>query len=174
MHFLNTAHYRLCVIILISLMLNACGFQLRGVSQLSFDTLKMQGAKLSIDRDLKRSINDNGIKLVEKIEDADLILEIINEANEKKILSLSGTGVVREFELYYQVNYRTRQPHDEEWSKVQTVRMRRDYSYNDRLLLGKAEEEAQLNIDMHNDAIHEIVRRLSAVKTTVKPATNTQ
>jgi len=174
MHFLNTAHCRLCVIILISLMINACGFQLRGVSNLSFNVLKMQGAKLSIDRDLKRAINDNGIKLVEKVEDADLILEIINEVNEKKILSLSGTGVVREFELYYQVNYRTRQPHDQEWSKVQTVRMRRDYSYNDRLLLGKAEEEAQLNIDMHNDAINEIVRRLSAVKTTVKPATNTQ
>ncbi len=174
MHFLQTSNRQLSVIVLVCLLLTACGFQLRGISNLSFKTLSVQGAKLSIHRDLIRAISNNNIQIVEKVEDADLILEMLNETNEKRILSLSGTGVVREYELYYQVNFRTREANNPLWNKVQTVKMRRDFSYNDQLLLGKAEEEVRLNTDMRNDAVHEIIRRLSAIKTSAKPVSNTQ
>jgi len=174
MQFLQSSNRQLSIILLVCLVLTACGFQLRGISNLSFKTLSVQGPKLSIHRDLIRAINNNNIQIVEKVEDADLILEMLNETNEKRILSLSGTGVVREYELYYQVNFRTREANNPLWDKVQTVKMRRDFSYNDQLLLGKAEEEVRLNTDMRNDAVHEIIRRLSAIKTSAKPVANTQ
>ncbi len=151
-------------VLIITLMLSACGFQLRGKAELSFKNLYIQGSKLSISRDLKRSLDANGIKVVDNAESADMLLEMLGENNEKRILSLSGDGLVREFELNYRASFRTRAPADPLWSAVQSVQSRRDFSYNDNALLGKADEEARLNADMRNDAIREILRRLSAIK----------
>jgi LPS-assembly lipoprotein len=51
---------------------------------------------------------------------------------------------------------------------VQTVQARRDFSYNDIALLGKADEESRLNADMRQDAVREVLRRLTAIKLTAK------
>ncbi|MGZ8258491.1 MAG: LPS-assembly lipoprotein LptE [Methylotenera sp.] len=157
---------RLSLVLLISIVLSACGFQLRGITELSFKNLYIQGGTLSISRDLKQAFKTNGIKVVDSVEDAELLLEMINEINAKRILSLSGGGRVREFELNYSVSFRTREPASPTWSAVQTVQARRDFSYNDNALLGKLDEEAMLNSDMRKDAVREVLRRLTAIKLT--------
>lgn len=156
------------LVLLLALTLAACGFQLRGTAELSFKTLHIQGGKLSISRELQQSLKANGIQVVETVEDAELLLELVNEINEKRILSLSGGGLVREFELNYSVNFRTREPANALWGPVQTVQVRRDFSYNDNALLGKLDEEARLNTDMRKDAVREVLRRLTAIQLTAK------
>lgn len=147
------------------LALSACGFHLRGQADLSFQTLYIQksGAP-SIAADLKRSLSTNGVKVVNNPEQADMHLDLMNENTEKRILSLSGGGKVREYELLYRVTFRTRIASSEPWGAPQTVEQRRDYSYDDTLLLAKEGEEARLNNDMRADATREIMRRLSALK----------
>lgn len=159
---------RISLFVLFTLVLSACGFQLRGIAELSFKTLYIQGATLSISRDLKQSLKTNGVQVAENVEGAELLLELMNEAYEKRILSLSGGGLVREFELNYRVNFRTREPANPIWSNVQTVQARRDFSYNDNALLGKADEESRLNADMRQDAVREVLRRLTAIKLSTK------
>ncbi|HSI37558.1 MAG TPA: LPS assembly lipoprotein LptE [Methylotenera sp.] len=156
------------LVLLLALTLAACGFQLRGAAELSFKTLHIQGPKLSISRELQQSLKANGIQVVESAENAELLLELVNEVNEKRILSLSGGGLVREYELNYIVNFRTREPANALWGPVQTVQVRRDFSYNDNALLGKLDEEAKLNTDMRKDAVREVLRRLSAIQLTTK------
>jgi LPS-assembly lipoprotein len=148
--------------ILTIMLISACGFQLRGTAPLSFTKLHIQGAELSIKRDLKRALEINGVKIADQAEDAEMLLELVNETGEKRILSLSGDGLVREFELYYAVNFRTRAQNNPLWGKMQTIQIRRDFSYNDNALLGKAEEEAGLNLDMRKESVRAILRRLSA------------
>lgn len=157
-----------------SITISACGFQLRGVSNLSFQTVNVQGATLSLSRELIRNLKANKIEVTSKVDDADVVLELIRESNSKRIQSLSGTGVVREFELYYQVSFRSRVAANPLWGNVQTINLRRDYSYNDEIVLGKAEEEARLNADMRSDAIREIIRRLSALKVPPKTTDSTE
>lgn len=156
------------LVLLLALTLAACGFQLRGAADLSFKTLYIQGPKLSISRELQQSLKANGIQVVETAEGAELLLELVNEVNEKRILSLSGGGLVREYELNYIVNFRTREPANALWGPVQTVQVRRDFSYNDNALLGKLDEEAKLNVDMRKDAVREVLRRLTAIQVTAK------
>ena len=155
---------RFSVVFLLALALSACGYQLRGVADLSFKNLHIQGAPLSISKDLRKSLKINGIQVVDSAEQADLLLELLSETNEKRILSLSGKGVVREYELNYRASFRTRAPASPTWSAPQTVQTRRSFSYNDTDLLGKGDEEAMLNLDMHKDAVRELMRRLTAVK----------
>ncbi len=151
-------------VILLTVALSACGFQLRGVADLAFKNLFIQGNKLSISKDLVRTFKTNGIQIVEKPEDAELLLELLSESNQKRIQALSGGGLVREYELIYLVNFRVREANSPTWGPVQTIRGRRDFSYDDTALLGKAEEENKLNSDMRNDAIRELQRRLSAIR----------
>ncbi len=166
--FIDRLNLSLALALMACLALSACGFQLRGITELSFKTLSIQGGKISISRDLKQSLKTNGIQVTETTEGADLLMETLGETYEKRILSLSGGGLVREFELNYSVKFRTREPASPTWSPVQTVQARRDFSYNDKELLGKAEEEAMLVMDMHKDAVREVLRRLSAIKISKK------
>lgn len=149
--------------------LTACGFQMRGKADLAFENLYIQGGTLSISKELKKSLATNGVKLVSNPEQADLMLELMSEASEKRILSLSGRGLVREFELFYRVNFRLRESSSEVWGAMQTVEGRRDFSYEDSQLLAKQFEEARLYDDMRTDAVREIMRRLVAQNPKPKP-----
>jgi len=150
--------------LLITFVLAACGFQLRGTADLTFKNLYIQGSQLTLSRDLERQLKANGVKIVQKSEDAEVLLELMSESSQRRIMSLSGGGLVREFELLYFLNYRIRDANNPLWGPVQTIRGRRDVSYNDNVLLGKAEEEARLNQDMRNDAVRELLKRLTAYK----------
>lgn len=151
-------------ILICAVALTACGFQMRGMADLAFENLYIQGGPLSISKDLKKSLATNGVKVVSNPEQAELMLELMSEASEKRILSLSGRGLVREFELFYRVHFRLREPSSEVWGEMQTVEGRRDFSYDDSQLLAKQSEEVRLYDDMRADAVREIMRRLVVQK----------
>lgn len=164
----GTKLFGLFAAFVLALVLSACGFQLRGMADLSFKSIYIQGGNLSLKKDLIKQLKINGVQVLDSNEGAELILELINERNEKRILSLSGGGLVREFELNYQVSFRTRFADNPTWSQVQTLQARRDFSYSDTAVLGKAEEEAGLNLDMRRDVTRELMRRLTAVHQTAQ------
>lgn len=146
------------------LSLSACGFHLRGAADVPFKSIYIQGNTLVISKRLERSLKNNDVKILKSAEDAELQLELIGEESEKRIMSLSGRGVVREFELYYRIHYRTRIAGAELWSPAQTIEARRDFSYEDSQLLAKQAEEKQLNENMQKDVLNNLMRRLSAIR----------
>ena len=150
--------------LLLALVLTACGFQLRGAGSVPFDSMYVQDAGApNITRDLKRSLARSGVKLTDRAEEAQVSLEMSHELNTKNILSLSGRGKVREYEILYQVTFRTREAGAELWGEPQTVNLRRDFSYNDTALLAKAAEESRLSADMQAEAVREVLRRVSSL-----------
>jgi LPS-assembly lipoprotein len=144
--------------------LTSCGFHLRGAIDVTFNSIFIQGNTLVISKNLYKTLRTNGVKVLDSAENAELLLDMVGEESEKRILSLSGTGAVNEFELYYRVHYRTKPIGAELWSQVQTVESRRDYTYSDANLLAKQDEEKRLNQDMQSDVISALMRRLSALK----------
>lgn len=150
--------------LLLSGLLVACGFQLRGITAVSFSSINLQGKTLTISKALRSNLEANNIKILATADNAELLLELTGEENEKRILSLSGGGVVREYELFYRVRYRLRGADDELWSAEQTLEARRDFSYNDAALLAKQNEEAQLYENMRSDVTNNLMRRLSRYK----------
>lgn len=156
------------LVLLLTLTLAACGFQLRGMTELSFKTLNIQGSKLTLSKELNQWLKVNGVQVVESAENADAFLELLSESYEKRIRSLSGQGLVREYELNYRVSFRTRDASSALWGPEQIAQARRDFSYNDTALLGKLDEEERLHADMRKDAVREIMRRLTAIKPAAK------
>ena len=141
-----------------------CGFHMRGATDVAFSSVFIQGNTLVISNNLKKSLNTNGVKVLDSAANAELSLEMVGEESEKRILSLAGTGTVNEFELFYRVHYRTKAADAATWSQVQTVEARRDFTYSDANLLAKQDEEKRLNDDMHSAVISGILRRLAALK----------
>jgi LPS-assembly lipoprotein len=145
------------------LALTGCGFQLRGMTDLDFKTVYMKQSNSALIKELRRALRSSGVQIVQTPEEAEMQLEIMEERTEKNILSLSGGGKVREYELFYRVTYRWRPAGSELWGPAQSIEQRRDYSYDDTQTLAKEGEEARLYNDMRSDAAREIMRRLNAV-----------
>jgi LPS-assembly lipoprotein len=151
--------------LLMALLLTACGFHLRGAGEvIPFENIYVKGdGAPTIARNLKRMLNSSGVKVQSNEEEAQVSLELMSESYTKNILSLSGGGKVREYELLYKVTFRAREAKAELWGEPQTVNLRRDFSYSDSALLAKEAEEAQLNTDMQREAVREVMRRVGSL-----------
>jgi len=153
-----------CFTSLLIVGLTACGFHLRGATDVPFESVFLQGRVLTISKDLKKSLKTSEVKILSSAKGADLQLELIGEENEKRILSLGGTGTVNEYELYYRVHYRTKLSDQALWSPVNTIESRRDFTFSDAQLLAKQTEEKKLNESMRRDAVNNLMRRISVLK----------
>jgi LPS-assembly lipoprotein len=159
--------------LLLTLLLAGCGFQLRGSASLPFETLHVQAPVSSqFGTQLRRLISSgSSTRIVEVAKGADATLVLVNELREKNILSLSGGGRVREYQLKYRMSYRLLDRNAVEIIPVTEIALVRDFSFNDSEALSKEAEEALLFRDMQSDAVQQLLRRLQVVKlNTVTPA----
>ena len=149
-----------------ALLVAACGFQLRGTATLPFNSMYVQAASTSVFAiQLKRAVaTGSGARITERPEQAEVILQILNELQEKQILSLSSGGRVSEFQLRYRVLFRLTDEKNREHIPASEILLRREYTYNDSQVLATESEEALLYRDMRNDAVSQLVRRLQAAK----------
>jgi LPS-assembly lipoprotein len=151
---------------LAALLLGGCGFQLRGSATLPFDTLFVQAAPTSqFATQFRRAVTSgSSTRVVSVQKDAAATLVLITELREKNILSLSGTGRVREYQLRYRVAYRLVDQKGAEVAPASEIVLNRDFSFNDNETLSKESEEALLFRDMQADAIQQLLRRLQATR----------
>jgi LPS-assembly lipoprotein len=154
-------------IVLMLLALTACGFKLRGlISSLPFETIYI-AAPLGnpIGPDLERAINSSTTtSIVRKKEDAEAILHIISATNDKRILSLSGGGDVREFELIYRLNSRLVDTKGKEIIPANEIVLTRILPFLNTQVLAKLAEEKLLYENMQQDAVQQLIWRLAALK----------
>jgi LPS-assembly lipoprotein len=149
---------------MLALLMVACGFQLRGKADFSYNKIYFTNQKLAISGDLIKALKTNGVTTVNDIHDAPVAVELMSEIKEKKILSLGNTGAVREYEIFYRVTFRIKNSEDKVWGAPQTVEGHRDFSYLDIEALAKSYEEAQLYEEIKKDLIREIILRFVAFK----------
>lgn len=159
------------VLLSAALLLPGCGFRLRGEATLPFESIYVQGAAASpFTIQLKRSITaGTQARITDKPEDAQVVLQIMNERHEKEILALSGGGRVREFYLRYRVTYRlTDSKRTTEYIAPSEIVLRRELTYSDVEALAKESEEMLLFRDMQTDAARQLLFRLQVVKLNLK------
>lgn len=152
------------IALFIFLIISSCGFHLRGMTEISFKTISLEGKELSFTKNLKKVLSSNKISIVSLTENPELRVELLSEETEKRILSLSGQGLVREYEIFYRVRYRIKTLISETWSQENILESRRDFTYSDSNLIGKEEEERQLNESMRNEAVTNLFNQIQIVK----------
>ena len=152
------------IALLMLLIISSCGFHMRGMTEISFKTISLEGKELSFTKNLKKVLNSNKVAIVSSTENPELRIELLSEESEKRILSLSGQGLVREFEIFYRVRYRVKTIDSEIWSQENIIETRKDFTYSDSNLIGKEEEERQLNEAISNEAITNLFNQIQLIK----------
>jgi LPS-assembly lipoprotein len=157
---------RKLLVLAFCLALAGCGFQLRGTAVVPFETLYLPNATGGIALDLKRNIQaGTRAKVVNEPKNAQAIMEFTEETRNKEILSLTGTGRVREFQLVYRVGFRVHDGKGGDYVPQSVINLTRDVTFNDAEILAKEAEEQLLFRDMQTDMVQQIMRRLAAAQT---------
>jgi LPS-assembly lipoprotein len=163
---------RILSIAVFSLALSACGFQLRGTATLPFESLYVEGDPALV-AELTRAIRTGtATRVAASPAEAQAVVQLQGAAREKRILSLSGAGRVREYQLIYRLGFRFLDREKRELIPDQQIELRRDLFYSDTQVLAKESEEELLFRDMQSDAVQQIMRRLSAVRLAANGAEN--
>ena len=156
---------RRALLLAVALALAGCGFKMRGTASVPFETLYIPGATTGIALDLKRSIHaGTQARVVEDPQRAAAILEFTEESRQKEILSLTGTGRVREFQLRYRVGFRVHDGKGGTFVPQSAIQLTRDVIFSDADVLAKESEEQLLFRDMQVDMVQQIMRRLAAAE----------
>lgn len=139
----------------------SCGYQLRGVDGLNFKSVSIVGGSPGFTKLLKKKFKQAGVKLQK--ENSGKNLEIINDNFSRKILSLSSGGKVKEYQINYKVVFRIK-ARDGEWSAPINIEIDRDYTFDDKNIIAKTEEELRILESIQERLIRTIVTRLSVQK----------
>ena len=154
----------------VCIVLSACGFQLRGQATLPFTTLYVASTS-GLSTALKRNIvAGTNTRLVDNEKEAQAILTVQLEAQEKSILSLNSAGRVREYQLRYRYRFRVADTKGLEFVPSNEIVLTRDITFNDAAVLAKESEEVLLYRDMQSDMVQQVLRRLAAAQTPAPPA----
>lgn len=156
---------KLLTALLISFLLTACGFQLRGQADLPFERIYVETDGFSLfAAELRRVIQSReAVEVTDSAEQAQVVLKVTNERRERRILSLQSSGSVSEFLFLYQVSYRVMDNKRQDLVAPNEISLRRAMQFDDTQILGKESEEELLFRDMQADAIQQMLRRLSTV-----------
>ena len=163
----SPARRRLVLASFAGLTLAACGFRPRGSVRLPFANLFVQApANTPLGQELRRSLRTSDVPLAETQAKAAATLSILSELREREILSLGGTGRVREYQLRYRLAYQVSDAKGAIITPPTEILLKRDLSYSEEEALAKESEEALLYRDMQSDAVQQLLRRLQAIKLT--------
>lgn len=154
---------------LLSIMVTACGFQLRGLPDAQFHTLYIDGVLgAPADQELHQELlHQTHLVLVKQASQADVILHVSPIRNTQQILSLNAVGTVTQYTLYSRLSYRATDNLENELIPPSSLTVSRLFNYNIAQILGKPAEQTLLNKDMEIDLVHQMMRRVLSLHPTL-------
>ncbi len=145
--------------------LAGCGFQLRGMQTLPFETIFVNAPPNSplgttLTRQIRAGTNTHTVADVKL---AGAVLDIQGESQTKEVLTLNAQGRAVEYRLVYRLRFRLHDGKGQEFIAPTELRAQRDISFNDSQVLAKESEETLLYHDMQTDLVQQMLRRIAAV-----------
>ena len=102
--------------------------------------------------------------VTEDAEQAEARLQILSNNRGREILSLTGAGKVREYQLTQSLRFQLLDKAGKPLIPPTSLSARREYTFHDSQVLGKEQEENLLYRDMQADLVQQMMRRLAAAR----------
>jgi LPS-assembly lipoprotein len=152
--------------LLLSTLIAACGFQLRGAVELPEGVRKVYVAtsdELSpFAVQLDQALRDSGAAFAGSAGEAAAVIRIEQDHTGQRVLSVSARNTPQEYQVYYSVQYSIDRAGQEAVPR-QSIELTRSYSYNESAALAKDREEAILREAIARDLADLVVRRLASL-----------
>ena len=148
--------------------LAGCGFRLRGANlQFPFRTIFIAGSGTAMVAQLKRLLARH-VQVIDQAAQADVVLTVTQDQEERNASALSASAKVREVELLQRFDFHVVDANGSTLIESFPLRMQRFVSYNENEATAKDEEFAILLQNMRNDAAQQILRKLAATRPTTQ------
>jgi LPS-assembly lipoprotein len=152
-----------------SAVLGGCGFALRKPPEFAFSTLYSalpESSPLGVElrRSLEATRKVRVITDARQLNDAQVILDALNDQRERVILSTNSAGQVRELQLRTRFRFKVRTQAGVELIPETELLLEREISFNETQVLANEAEEKLLYRDMQSDIVQQLIRRLAAIK----------
>lgn len=158
---------RITQILLLSVLLAACGFQLRGSYGID-ETLQPMYVQAGgeFGNELRRALAAGGIELTRDRGEASSTLRVMNADRERRVLAIRQDGRVDEYELVLRVDWRLEGSGDGDSAGLLIEATRysgqRSYIFDPGSRLAADDEEEVLIEILHSDLADRILRRIEA------------
>ena len=100
--------------------------------------------------------------LVESAADATGVISILYDDTDQRVLSVSARNVPTEYEVYYTIEYSV-DGGETRLVEPQTLTLTRDYTYDSRLVLGKAREQELLREAIVKDLVRIVLKKIATL-----------
>lgn len=147
------------------MLLSACGFALRGVTPMPFDTLYVGiPDNTQFGADVRRSLRaaSPNTKLVEDPKEAQAILQQVAETRSLREVSLNAQGRVEEYELGINYTFRLIDAKGHALIPDTTLSIYREMPYDDQVVQAKQGQIETLYKTMQRDLVSRLLRRMTA------------
>jgi len=162
------------IVVIASVLLSACGFQLRGSVELppvlSVTMLQSNDPWEGTAAALRIELESAGAKITTQADEATAVLKLFGERSQRRVLSVGSGGKASEYELFEEVSFTLHDSEGHELLKKQTLRMIRDLVFDENQLLGKVSEADELREQMRRSLARQIITRIRASLQAHEPA----
>jgi len=149
---------------LLALLVAGCGFQIQGALTIPPE---MARTYISVDdkssqfyRALREQLQAAGIDIVDSAAASAATLSITFDETDQRVLSVSARNVPTEYEVYYTIRYGI-DDGARNLLQPQTLTVTRNYTYDSRLVLGKAREEELLRKAIVEDLVRIVMKQIA-------------
>ncbi|NMK48319.1 LPS assembly lipoprotein LptE [Achromobacter sp. Bel] len=147
------------------MLLSACGFALRGVTPMPFDTLYVGiPDNTQFGADVRRSLRaaSPNTKLVDSPKEAQAILQQVSDSRTLREVSLNAQGRVEEYELGINYTFRLIDNKGRALIPDTTLSIFREMPYDDQVVQAKQGQIDTLYKSMQRDLVTRVLRRMTA------------
>ncbi len=154
-----------------ALLATGCGFHLRSWDFSDADlSIHVQAHRMSrMAAPLRDALRQAGVKASASADDADLVVQIVNENRNRRVASLTAGARAAEFELTMGVQFGIRAA-EKSLTRPAWIRASRTFSIDRDNLAGSSEEEALIEHELKAALSQQILRSLNAVAATLASA----
>jgi LPS-assembly lipoprotein len=150
--------------VLLTLLLTACGYHLRGAVDLPSDlkAVYIEGASEPLRDQFRKAFESSTVKMVNTRAESGTVITVSNEESSKRALSLGSSGLANQYGLEYRFSYKVTDKNDKELVKPQPIEIRREYFNNQQLILAKDNEEIVIRNEMYQQAVRTMINQIQA------------
>lgn len=156
----------LLMLIFTPLFLSGCGFHLQGKTQLAWPLHKMylhtKNPYGFLARQLRDQLKMSQVELVSSPEQADTILDILQDETSEHLLGVSGTQQTRQYNLITTLVFEVRDAHNQAIIPAQTLTEQRTITVQSNQILGSSNEVSFYYQQMRRQLAYALMSRLGS------------
>lgn len=151
---------------IVSLLLGACGFHLRGSESLpaEMSVTYIHGSSEfgSLYDDFRTALESRGVRVTQDRGEATAVLNILESNTDKDVLTVDLAGKVQEFRISQNIQFEVATADGQPLVDQQSVTRSRDFKFDRNDVLGKERESETIREELQRDVVNLAMLRITA------------